>query len=235
MAAVTGGVPKELLRLGSRTVLGRVIEEALSAGVDQVLVVNSKEKPEIDAFVANLADARVAVRYQQKALGLADSIASAEVQDDAIVLLGDTVYVGGSPCSTIADLLRQGFSAAVAASVVPDDQVHLYGILGGGEWPEFRQVMEKPSPVETSSRWAIAARYGFSARVMKVIAEQAQAFRRGDLIPGAKELALTEAFNYTGSRTDWPPMIGVPLTEGQRRVDCGSPEEYVLAKELTWD
>jgi UTP-glucose-1-phosphate uridylyltransferase len=238
MAVVTGGMPKELLPLGSRTVLSRIIDEAKAAGAERVIVVGSTSKPEIDAYVKALEDPNVLVRHQERPLGLADAIASAEAHDDALILLGDTVYHGGSPCGRLADALRDGLLGAVAGEEVPDELVHLYGIIeGSGIDLDIARIVEKPKPDEVRSRWAVAARYALSAPLMAALVGRATHHRAAP----RGELGLTEIINDALRVSGDPdalaplPMRLVPLQGTERRVDCGSPEEYAEAKELSWD
>src|SRR5687768_11432369 len=94
MASVTGGAPKELLDLGGKPVLLRVLEEARQADPDQIVVVSAQDKETLNEAVeewakAEFADLPVRIAYQETANGLAGAVAAADCHDDALVLVGD--------------------------------------------------------------------------------------------------------------------------------------------------
>jgi UTP-glucose-1-phosphate uridylyltransferase len=229
MASVTGGKPKELLRLGSETVLGRVLEEAREAGCERAVVVNSPDKPEIDAFLAEQPD--IAVAYQAEMKGLAHAIACAEAESDVLVLLGDVVYHGGSPAERMANLLYRGLDGCIAVEHVPEERVQHYGICDVDEGiGQIRKILEKPAPHQTESRWAVAGRYGLSHRAMQFLGDYVLAHDRADR---AAEIDLTGAINaMIESGMDFR---AVALQPDQERVDCGNPEEYAAARRLPWN
>ncbi|MFQ3586192.1 MAG: sugar phosphate nucleotidyltransferase [Fimbriimonadaceae bacterium] len=228
MAAVTGGRPKELLTLGGRTILERVVQEAEEIGCARIVIVNAPGKPEIDAFVLERygqPNPRVEVRYQKSMRGLADAVASACLAEDAVVLLGDTVMAPRSPARRLADALRQGAFAAVATETVPDDEVSRYGIVEA-ESGAVRRILEKPDPGETTSRQAVASRFALSGRALTELAEFVRDWH------AAREVTLSDFLSQAIGRGE--PVAAVPLGGDENRVDCGTPEEYASAKELPW-
>ncbi len=229
MQCVTDGAPKELLKLGHRTVIDRIVDEAWEGDPDAVIVINSPGKPGIDEWAAGRNAINVA--YQLEPKGLADAIASAEVIEDALILLGDAVFRGGSPIARIATLLHRGIAGCVAVEPVSDDQMHLYGIAEINEMNgTITRILEKPRPSETKSRWAVAARYGFIAPLMASLADFClDPERRAK----SGEMSLTEFLNM--SIKSGADIRAVPLQSGQQRVDCGSPEEYARAIRQQWD
>ncbi len=236
MASVTGGLPKELLPLGDRSVLMRIIEEAREAGIDGVVIVNSRGKPEIDDAIDELsrtrfADTPLRVLYQEEARGLGHAIAAAMVEDDALVLLGDVVYHGGSPIERMGNLIHRAIDGSIAVEQVDADHMHLYGIV---ELEEFSgailRILEKPTQEETKSRWAVAGRYAFSRRVMSMIADYCEDPVR---LSQPKEINLTEIIMSAIDRGI--EFKAVALQPGQSRVDCGSAVEYAAAKRMNWE
>ena len=226
MASVTGGKSKELLKLGRRTVLERVIDEAREAGADSVVVVSSDEKPELTAASEALG-ARVAI--QKRPLGLGDAIACAEVADEAIVLYGDCVFWGGSPVTRMAALLARGIDGCIAVERVSDEDTWKYGIVEVDEnTGGIQALIEKPGPERTSSRWAIAARFGFGVQLMAFLQEE----RARHIVSEGQELSMTPIFS-AAVRAGFD-LKAVPLQPEQKRVDCGSPEEYAEARRLDW-
>jgi UTP--glucose-1-phosphate uridylyltransferase len=236
MLAVTGGLPKELLVLGSRCVLARIIEEARAAGLDGAVVVNAREKGQVDAAVDSwsrtmFADFPLRIAYQDEARGLGHAVASAMADDDAIVMVGDVVYAGGSPTERMANLIHRGIDGCVAVEPVEEADMHLYGIVELDDMTgSILKILEKPSPSETSSRWAVAGRWAFSKLAMAFLAEYC---RDPDRLAISKEINLTEIINL--AIQNGMEFKAVALQPGQERVDCGSAAEYETARRRRWD
>ena len=229
MVAVTRGAPKELLPLGRGTVLGRVVWEALHCA-DRVVVVNSRQKPQIDAFVQTLHNDRVTVAYQPEPRGLLDAISHAKTEDDSLVLLGDTVFRGHSPVERMSDLIHKGIDGAIAVEPVATDIMGHYGIVEIEESSgAIRRILEKPKPHETSSRWAVAARYAFSKPLMEFFHEYCRQSGGGEIC----EVSLTEGVNAAVDRGY--DIKAVALQPDQERIDCGSAVEYRCAQEIHWE
>lgn len=227
MQTVTNGAPKELLKLGRKTVLQRVIDEALDAEVDSIIVVNSPSKPEISEAVADQKGVSVVV--QPEPLGAAHALACAGVEDDALVLLGDCVYHGGSPCPRMHNLIRMGVDGCIAVEQVSDAQVRNYGIVEVNDFGSIKRILEKPETSQTTSRWAVAARYAFSIRFMSFLA----AYVDTHIAHRESEINLTEVI--VAAISEGYDIKAVALQGSQTRVDCGSPKEYDDARRLSWD
>ena len=213
MFAVTSGAPKELLILGDRTVLHRVVEEARQAGCDDVVVVSSPRKPTLDE-AAKALGARVV--WQPEMNGLADAVACTRVTDDSLILLGDTVFwPDGRMSAQLCAEVSGGATAVVLVEEVAAEFRSQYGIVEG---PGI--IVEKPR--QSDSPWAVCARYAFSSESMRKLPE----FLKQWSAPG--EVPLTPFINSLGG------FHTIPLSHGVRRVDCGSVEEYHAAQELNW-
>lgn len=154
----TKATPKELLPVLGKPVIQRVVEEALAVGeVDQVVIVNSREKPGIEHHFARdlqledelvergkqkLADAvretgelPVSFVYQDEALGLGHAVLQAApvVGDEPfLVLLGDYYVPGKDMCRRMKEVSdAHGGASVIAVAAVPADQVSRYGIIAG--------------------------------------------------------------------------------------------------------
>ena len=69
MIPITGGRAKELLPVAGRSVIERVIDEAIDAGCEQAVLINSPVKPDIDGFAALREDVVTAIQHEQHGLG----------------------------------------------------------------------------------------------------------------------------------------------------------------------
>jgi len=231
MASVTGGGAKELLPLGRKVVLERIIDEAIYAGVDEVIVVSSPAKPEIEEAVnewskGRLREARIRVVYQTEPRGWADAVFLPRVESDILVMLGDCVYRGDSPCERMVNLISRGIDGCIAVEEVPESEVNKYGICEVNDFGNIGRIIEKPAPGVTSSRWASAARYAFSAPLVMHMEQLYMDMAAPDLpLPPVMAAAIANGFT----------LKAVALQPDQERVDCGTPEEYSDARRLPWD
>jgi UTP--glucose-1-phosphate uridylyltransferase len=222
MADVTGGKAKELLPLGGKTVLDFVVQEAFEAGAEQVVIVGSEVKPELDEWVAGKQSDRIVMRYQERPLGLANAVASAGVDGPILVLLGDTILNPYSPSLRLWEASRMGEFSAVAVQEVPEDRVSRYGIVEAGEDGLASRILEKPGPGVTESRWAISARYIIGAEASKLLHDEFL-----DPEPGP-ELSLSHVFQR--GLEIGQNLVPVELRAEEMRLDCGSAEGYEAAK-----
>ena len=230
MHGVTGGGPKELLPLGRKSVLLRILEEARAADPDEIVVVSSRDKPELETAVdewgkTRLADVPVRVAYQETPNGVLGAVAAAEIEDDLVVLLGDCVFQG-SPLERMANLIHRGIDRCVAVELVSEEQVGMYGIAEVNEAQgTIKRILEKPSVGTTDSRWAVAARYALTKRL---------ALQIGDYQFGSHaEIGMTDFLNRVIE--EGGDLRAIALLPDQRRVDCGSPAEYERARREPWD
>lgn len=150
--------PKELLPVLDKPVIQYVVEEALEPeGVDEVVIINSHEKPQIEAYFSedldfesmlrergkdDLADAvheagalPVSFAYQDEALGLGHAVYCAKDEMDGdpfFVLLGDYFVPDRQMCVNMQKVSQEHDGASViAVAPVPADQVNRYGIIAG--------------------------------------------------------------------------------------------------------
>lgn len=222
MASVTGGGAKEALPLGRKTVLGLIIEEAQQV-VEDVVVINSPGKPEVDAIAAEYG-AKVIIQPVMR--GLAHAISLAGDDADALILLGDTVMAGGSPVERMSNLVYRGIDGAIAVQEVPDEMVSQYGIAEIDDMGRIHRLREKPQIGETHSRWAVAARYAFSAALLGQIGRAVSMSAEGG------EIGLTEILE--DAILNGADIKAVALQPGHERVDCGDPEAYRIARGMPW-
>ena len=150
--------PKELLPVLDKPVIQYVVEEALEpAGVDGVVIVNSREKPQIEAYFSvdegyeemlrsrgkgTIADRvheagslPVSFVYQDDPKGLGHAVLCAKDEMDGdpfLILLGDYFVPERQMCVRMAEVSAQhGGASVIAVAPVPADQVSRYGIIAG--------------------------------------------------------------------------------------------------------
>jgi UTP--glucose-1-phosphate uridylyltransferase len=166
----TKAVPKEMLPIVDQPTIQLIVEEAVKAGAEQVVVVNGRGKGAIeDHFdrsyeledtltrkgkkqlfeeVRRISDmVRLISVRQKEPLGLGHAVLAAEaaVGDEWFgVLLGDDLIDSDEPAiGQLARISMQTGKATVALMPVPDDQVHLYGVAAGPALPDGTVQVEK--------------------------------------------------------------------------------------------
>ena len=141
--------------------------------------------------------AKIHYVYQQQLNGLGDAILQAESfcgDEPFAVLLGDTVMdstVDRCVTGQLIDVFEQFNSSVVALEEVPLEKVSSYGIADGNMCKnnimDITRMVEKPSPANTPSQLAFAARYVFT----KEIFDHLKTTPRGK----DNELQLTDAMS----------------------------------------
>ncbi|MEY2416720.1 MAG: UTP--glucose-phosphate uridylyltransferase [Ilumatobacteraceae bacterium] len=151
----TKAVPKELLPIIDTPALQLIIDEAVGAGIDHIVIVTNRNKPAIEAYfessdevVAKLRsterhtmadrlesigrDVRVSFVYQDVPLGLGHAVgcAAAAVGDEPFaVLLPDELMGDSSLLDQMARLCESSGGSVVGLKQVRRDQVSSYGVI----------------------------------------------------------------------------------------------------------
>ncbi len=244
----TKALPKELLPIGDTPLLQLVIDEALGAGIDHVVVVSSRAKPGIEAYFepnpdvlraleaqgrVELAerirsigsDWKATVVYQDEPRGLGHAVGCARdaVGDQSFaVMLPDELMANSSLLAHMNGVCLSSGGSVVGLKQVPADDVGAYGVI------------DPLSPVDPDGVVAIRG----------MVEKPAPADAPSDLIiigryvltpdvfdeiavlrPGAKgEIQLTDALQAQAARA---PFHGVLSDIG--RYDTGNPLGYLEA------
>lgn len=157
---ISKGIPKEMIPVVDTPVIQLVVEEAVQAGLTDIIIVISRDKRAIEEhFDRNVAleatleakgrseDAaalrRIATManihyvWQQEMNGLGDAIRCARYHvgnEPFAVLLGDTIMASTSAVPVVGQLLevhRRFGGSVVALEKVPPEKVHRYGVIDG--------------------------------------------------------------------------------------------------------
>ena len=158
---ITRAQPKEMLPVVDKPVIQYVVEEAISSGIDDILIITGRGKRAIedhfdlscelertlkqkkdptffdqDRQISNMADIHYIRQKEQKGLGDAILHAARHCDDEPFaVLLGDTITV---PCddaktctSQMIDAFNKYHRTVVAVERVLQNKVKDYGIIDG--------------------------------------------------------------------------------------------------------
>lgn len=155
MLPATKAVPKELLPIVERPALQLIVDEAIGAGVNHLVIVTSRSKPAIEHYFAadpiveaaldrqgrgSVADqlrrygndVRISFAHQHEPLGLGHAVACAReaVGDQSFfVMLPDELMADSSLLSSLDTTVMSTGVGAVAVKPMPRFELSRYGIV----------------------------------------------------------------------------------------------------------
>jgi glucose-1-phosphate thymidylyltransferase len=181
---------KQLMPVGNKPVLFRVIEAIRDAGVTDIGVVVGDTAPQIMAALDARPDLGVNLTYivQDSPDGLAHAVKISRdfLGDDRfVVFLGDNVIQGG-----ISDLIRQfaesDWNSQIVLKRVGMDLASLYGIATLREDGQIEKLIEKPK--EPPTDLAVVGIYMFDHHVFEAVNAIKPSWRN--------ELEITDAIQW---------------------------------------
>lgn len=241
----TLALPKELLPLDRKPAIHWVVEEAIGAGLETIVLVLARGKEsllhyfmgnpnlkgrKLDGRLAQWVDAVAQLRsrvelvavYQEEALGLGHAVLQARsvVGDDpCAVLLPDDHFLPSPLPELVRGHTEKGLGGVALRKVTPAE-VTRYGIVGIRQAapPHFLldAAVEKPPLVDAPSDMAIMGRYVLPAGFMRRLAEGR---------PGALgEIQITDSLHAEASQKG---LYGFHFTG--TFLDLGTWEGYLEA------
>jgi len=242
----TKALPKEMLPVVDRPLIQYAVDEALEAGIEQMIFVTGRGKSAIEDHFdiayelettmrmrgksmellhqTRLKPGAVAYVRQQEPMGLGHAVWCARdiIGDEPFaVLLADDFMVGEPGClKQMIEAYGKVGGNMICAQEVPEDQTHMYGVItpGGrdGRLTAVRGLVEKPASGTAPSNLAVIGRYILQPEVMRVLETQEKG--------AGGEIQLTDAMaRMIGTQ----PFHG--LTFDGRRYDCGDKAGYIHA------
>lgn len=227
---LTNIMPKEMLPIGRKPVLEIIMDEIVSTGITDVLLVISEAKMSVPSYFKNYPGLNVEWTIQKEQKGLADAILCSEeyVGDDPfLVVLGDSIITQTSDehstCRVLKCFEETDAEAVIVVQSTPLEDAYRFGIVHPKSWDndrfEIDFLIEKPKPEETPSEYAIAGRYAFTSRIFDYIRKTK---------PGAGgELQITDSISLI--LQDNKPVWCVPLVGEETRRDIGTFPSYYEA------
>ena len=161
----------------------------------------------------------ISVRQKNpKGLGHAVLMAAPIIGDEPFaVLLGDDLIDSKTPCTQqLTNLFEKEGKSVVGVMEVPESDVSKYGIVGGKKIDDrtidVDRLVEKPSPSEAPSRFAIPGRYVLTPKIFDFLRET-QPGKGGEiqLTDALYRLAQAEgmlAYQFEGDRYDTGDKLG---------------------------
>jgi len=242
----TKAMPKEMLTVLDKPLIQYAVEEALEAGIEQIIFVTGRGKSALEdhfdvsyeledtmrgrgkslAAIENIRmkpGSPVYIR-QQEPLGLGHAVWCAReiVGDEPFaVLLPDELMAGtpGFMKQMVEAYARVGGNVVGALEVAPAE-THKYGIISPGKidgrLTEVTALVEKPAQGSAPSNLMIPGRYILQPEVMRILEKQEKG--------AGGEIQLTDAMLQLIGRQ---PFHGFTF-EGQR-YDCGDKAGFIQA------
>ena len=189
-------VPKEMLPIGNRPALDLIVEEARSAGADEIVIVISHAKELVRGYFKDAPDVRFV--YQEEQLGLGHAVLQAgdavvesgsgtkeDVNSNVhcttaanrrhshvLILLGDAVVLGCNAAKEMSERsAANGGASVIGCEKVPREKVSRYGVLKL-DGDRIVDMVEKPSVEEAPSDVVVAGRYLLDARIFDYLRTQ---------------------------------------------------------------
>lgn len=241
----TKSIPKEMLPVVNKPLIHYGIEEAMRAGIHEFGFVTGRSKRAIEDYLDYNIELEDKIKDSIKAKLLHETNNMIEncvftyVRQNEMKGLGHAILtgeplIGNNPFAVIlADDLCEGEvltqmvkmyekykCSIVAIEEVPKEEVDKYGVISGKEIEEglfmVNDMIEKPSPEEAPSNYAIIGRYILTPDIFDILKETK---------PGkGGEIQITDALLEQAKKG----MVLAYKFKGER-FDCGSIDGFIKA------
>ncbi len=200
----TKAMPKEMLTVVDRPVIQHVVDEARAAGIEHFIFVTGRNKgviedhfdsqyelehtletrgkaKELEHLLNDLPGAgQTSFTRQQKPLGLGHAVWCARElvgNEPFALLLPDMLHHGVKAClAEMIEAYNEFGGNHIAVSPVPQDQTHLYGIVGVEDTKSkvsaLTAMIEKPPRGTAPSNLHITGRYILQPEIFALLAAQ---------------------------------------------------------------
>lgn len=238
--------PKEMLPIVDKPLIQYAVEEAISAGITELIFVTSSSKRSIEdhfdsnfeleaklkekeahsllSLVQNILPKGISCAYvrQSKPLGLGHAVLCAKPlvgnEPFAVLLADDLIETNEHSClKQMMKLYEATQASIIAIETIPSEDTSKYGIVSiNNDSNKLSAIVEKPQPAEAPSNKAVIGRYILTPQTFNLL-ENVQIDHRG-------EIQLTDAIAELLTMED----VYSYLLAGIRH-DCGSKLGYLKA------
>ncbi len=242
----TKAMPKEMLTVVDKPLIQYAVEEALEAGIEQIIFVTGRGKGALEDHFDISYELEATMRERGKSLSLIDGIrqqpgSPVYVRQQEPLGLGHAVWcareiVGDEPFAVLLpdELMvgRPNFTAqmveaynqvggnVIGALEVPDEETSKYGIISpgtiDGRLTEVTALVEKPAKGTSPSNLMIPGRYILQPEVMRILDRKEKG--------AGGEIQLTDAMAQLIGQQ---PFHGFNF-DGDR-YDCGDKAGFIQA------
>ena len=242
----TKAIPKEMLPIIDKPLIEYAVEEAVSAGIEEIIFITSHTKIAIenhfdsnfeleekllnsgkDDFIPlinpeKFKNIRFTYVRQKSQRGLGDAIAHAShlINDSAFaVLLADDLIFSEKSClQQLIDIHKNTSSSVIGINEVPESDVSKYGVIKAAEDSELKiiDIIEKPDISDAPSNLAVVGRYILDSDIFNYLNKVEE--------DSSNEIQLTDAIKLMLHDKD---VFGCKYIG--TKFDCGSKKGFVAA------
>lgn len=236
--------PKEMLPIVDKPLIQYAVEEAIEAGIKELIFVTNSTKRAIEdhfdtnyelearlaqagkqemlALVREVLPKGVSCAYirQSEPLGLGHAVWCAQPiinNEPFAVLLADDLIKSHPGClKQMVQVYQETLASIIAVEEIPLSETHRYGIVKVDTARQILQIVEKPAPKDAPSTLGVVGRYILTPSIFQCLAT---------IKPGSGgEIQLTDAIAklLTNEKVSALPFSGI-------RYDCGSKLGYLQA------
>lgn len=240
----TKALPKEMFPIVDKPVMQYIVEEAISAGCEDIIIVTWRSKRAIeDHFDSNpeleqrLDDswkfdylkkikklnemANIVYVRQPYPKGDGDAILRAKnlIWDEPFLVLFWEEIVDNDPSAAeqLVERYKQIESPVIATAWVPEEKVSSYGILETTESGVVSKFIEKPKPSETSSRQSAIWKYILTPDIFNYLENAKSSVWDGEIRLADAFIDMQKQRDIYGLEVEWD------------RYDAGSKIWYLEA------
>jgi len=239
----TKAQPKEMLPLVDKPAIQFVVEQAVEAGIRDILIITGRGKRTLEdhfdrsyelewrleqagkfddlKVVREISDmAMIHYIRQKEPAGLGAAVALAEPhvgREPFAVLLGDDIILGPNLLNDMIGVYDRYGRSVICGMEVPRSEIHLYGAIT----PEFVEdnlarvlsIVEKPSAEQAPSNLAAIGRYVLTPEIFDALRETPP--------DSGGEVQLTDAINLlAGQQAVYTYVFEGVLYDIGKRLDC---------------
>ena len=242
----TKAIPKEMLPIIDKPLIEYAVEEAVSAGIEEIIFITSHTKIAIenhfdsnfeleekllnsgkDDFIPlinpeKFKNIRFTYVRQKSQRGLGDAIAHAShlINDSAFaVLLADDLIFSEKSClQQLIDIHKNTSSSVIGINEVPESDVSKYGVIKAAEDSELKiiDIIEKPDISDAPSNLAVVGRYILDSDIFNYLNKVEE--------DSSNEIQLTDAIKLMLYDKD---VFGCKYIG--TKFDCGTKKGFVAA------
>ncbi len=242
----TKAIPKEMLPIIDKPLIEYAVEEAVSAGIEEIIFITSHTKIAIenhfdsnfeleekllnsgkDDFIPlinpeKFKNIRFTYVRQKSQRGLGDAIAHAShlINDSAFaVLLADDLIFSEKSClQQLIDIHKNTSSSVIGINEVPESDVSKYGVIKAAEDSELKiiDIIEKPDISDAPSNLAVVGRYILESDIFNYLKRVEE--------DSSNEIQLTDAIKLMLYDKD---VFGCKYIG--TKFDCGTKKGFVAA------
>ena len=256
MLPATKAIPKELLPIYDRPIIEHVVQEAISAGITEIIFITRSGKEAIENHfdmnyelehrlskkgnqtilksVKNIIPKKIKISSirQHNALGLGHAILCAKhlihnepfaVLLPDVLVIEDISHAKNYSLSSMKKSWDETGIGQIMVQNISNEDTESYGIVDtNGEYPEpfsgirIRNLVEKPSPLNSPSNLAVLGRYILPPEIMDILENTLEGV--------GGEIQLTDALDKFLSYGDLDAFLS-----SAKIFDCGNKKGFIGA------